>query len=44
MLVLDSSRNRSRRWCSSGDCGNRARGRRFRARHGSAWRRTRAGV
>ncbi len=34
-LFLDSSRNRSRRWCSSGDCGNRARGRRFRARHSS---------
>lgn len=31
-LFLDQSRNRSRRWCSSGDCGNRARGRRFRAR------------
>jgi predicted RNA-binding Zn ribbon-like protein len=32
-LFLDSSRNRSRRWCSSGDCGNRARGQRFRDRH-----------
>lgn len=29
-LFLDASRNRSRRWCSSGDCGNRARGQRFR--------------
>ncbi|MGI5131292.1 CGNR zinc finger domain-containing protein [Pseudonocardia sp. CA-107938] len=27
-LFLDSSRNRSRRWCSSGDCGNRERVRR----------------
>jgi predicted RNA-binding Zn ribbon-like protein len=35
-IYLDLSRNRSRRWCSSGDCGNRARGRRFRARHPSA--------
>jgi len=34
-LFLDTSHNRSRRWCSSGDCGNRARGRRFRARHAS---------
>lgn len=32
-LFLDTSRNRSRRWCSSGDCGNRARGLRFRTRH-----------
>jgi predicted RNA-binding Zn ribbon-like protein len=31
-LFLDASRNRSRRWCSSADCGNRARVRRFRAR------------
>jgi predicted RNA-binding Zn ribbon-like protein len=28
-LFLDQSRNRSRRWCSSADCGNRARVRRF---------------
>lgn len=32
-LFLDLSRNTSRRWCSSGDCGNRARGLRFRTRH-----------
>lgn len=31
-LFLDGSRNRSRRWCSSGDCGNRERVRRFQAR------------
>ena len=34
-LFIDRTRNRSRRWCSSGDCGNRARGRRFRVRHRS---------
>jgi predicted RNA-binding Zn ribbon-like protein len=28
-LFLDRSKNGSRRWCSSGDCGNRARGRRY---------------
>jgi predicted RNA-binding Zn ribbon-like protein len=28
-LFVDHSRNRSRRWCSSADCGNRARVRRF---------------
>jgi predicted RNA-binding Zn ribbon-like protein len=33
-LFIDRSRNRSRRWCSSGDCGNEARVRRFRAKHG----------
>lgn len=27
-LFLDTSRNRSRRWCSMGDCGNRAKQRR----------------
>jgi predicted RNA-binding Zn ribbon-like protein len=27
-LFLDSSRNRSRRWCSMEDCGNRAKARR----------------
>jgi predicted RNA-binding Zn ribbon-like protein len=31
-LFLDQSRNRSRRWCSSTDCGNRARVRRFHER------------
>jgi predicted RNA-binding Zn ribbon-like protein len=34
-LFLDGSRNHSRRWCSSGDCGNRERVRRFQARRGS---------
>jgi len=34
-LFIDRTHNRSRRWCSSGDCGNRARGRRFRVRHRS---------
>jgi len=35
-LFVDRSRNRSRRWCSSADCGNRARARRHaqRARAG----------
>lgn len=32
-LFLDTSRNRSRRWCSMGDCGNRAKQRRHTARH-----------
>jgi predicted RNA-binding Zn ribbon-like protein len=31
-LFLDSTRNHSRRWCSSGDCGNRDRARRHYAR------------
>jgi predicted RNA-binding Zn ribbon-like protein len=31
-LFLDRSKNGSRRWCSSADCGNRARGRRHYAR------------
>ena len=31
-LFVDRSRNRSRRWCSSGDCGNETRVRRFRER------------
>ncbi len=31
-LFLDRSRNGSRRWCSSGDCGNLTRVRRYRAR------------
>jgi predicted RNA-binding Zn ribbon-like protein len=38
-LFLDRSRNGSRRWCSSDDCGNRVRVRRFRTRRrGSAAR------
>lgn len=32
-LFLDRSRNRSRRWCSSTDCGNRERASRHYARH-----------
>jgi predicted RNA-binding Zn ribbon-like protein len=32
-LFLDSSRNRSRRWCSMDSCGNRAKARRFYQRH-----------
>lgn len=37
-LFVDRSRNRSRRWCSSADCGNRARARRHaqRARSGGS--------
>lgn len=31
-LFLDTSRNRSRTWCSMGDCGNVAKVRRYRAR------------
>lgn len=31
-LFLDQSRNRSRRWCDMGDCGNRAKAKRFRDR------------
>ncbi|HSE46077.1 MAG TPA: ABATE domain-containing protein [Gemmatimonadales bacterium] len=34
-LFLDRSRNRSRRWCSSSECGNATRVRRFRAKRGS---------
>lgn len=33
-LFLDRSRNRSRRWCEMEVCGNRAKSRRHRARHG----------
>jgi predicted RNA-binding Zn ribbon-like protein len=29
-LFLDTTRNRTRRWCTMGDCGNRAKVRRFR--------------
>jgi predicted RNA-binding Zn ribbon-like protein len=32
-LFLDRTRNRTRRWCSSSDCGNRDRARRHYARH-----------
>lgn len=35
-LFVDSSRNRSRRWCDMSDCGNRAKARRFRQRHSHA--------
>jgi len=31
-LFIDESKNRSRRWCSMRDCGNRAKVRRFRAK------------
>jgi predicted RNA-binding Zn ribbon-like protein len=31
-LFLDQSRNRSRRWCDMGECGNRDKVRRFRSR------------
>jgi predicted RNA-binding Zn ribbon-like protein len=31
-LFLDTSKNHSRRWCDAGDCGNRARQRRFQER------------
>jgi predicted RNA-binding Zn ribbon-like protein len=34
-LFLDMSRNRSRRWCDMRDCGNRAKARRYYARHKS---------
>jgi predicted RNA-binding Zn ribbon-like protein len=32
-LFMDRSRNRSRRWCDMGDCGNRAKARRYYRRH-----------
>jgi predicted RNA-binding Zn ribbon-like protein len=36
-LFLDRSKNGSRRWCSSGDCGNRARARRhYQRTHGGS--------
>jgi predicted RNA-binding Zn ribbon-like protein len=35
-VFLDGSRNRSRRWCSSADCGNRNRVRRYQARRADA--------
>ncbi len=38
-LFLDTTRNHSRRWCSSGDCGNRDRARRHYARERTTARR-----
>ena len=38
-LFLDCSRNRSRRWCAPGDCGNRERVRRFHERRRRSARR-----
>lgn len=35
-LFLDKTRNHSRRWCDMGDCGNRAKARRFRERRSRA--------
>jgi predicted RNA-binding Zn ribbon-like protein len=35
-IFLDHSKNRSRRWCSMADCGNKAKARRFQARRRSA--------
>jgi predicted RNA-binding Zn ribbon-like protein len=35
-LFLDASRNRRRRWCDMQDCGNRAKVRRYRAKHSTA--------
>jgi predicted RNA-binding Zn ribbon-like protein len=35
-LFLDTSRNRSRRWCSMEDCGSRSKMRRYRARRATA--------
>lgn len=32
-LFVDTSRNHSRRWCKMGDCGNRAKARRYYKRH-----------
>jgi predicted RNA-binding Zn ribbon-like protein len=32
-LFLDTSKNRSRRWCTMASCGNRAKARRFHDRH-----------
>ncbi len=32
-LFVDTSRNHSRRWCTMGDCGNRAKARRYYQRH-----------
>jgi predicted RNA-binding Zn ribbon-like protein len=35
-VFLDRSRNHSRRWCDMSDCGNRAKARRFHAKHQAA--------
>ena len=35
-LFIDHSKNASRRWCDMGDCGNRAKARRYRARQKAA--------
>jgi len=35
-LFLDRTRNHSRRWCDMGDCGNRAKAKRFRQRRSAA--------
>jgi predicted RNA-binding Zn ribbon-like protein len=37
-LFIDKTRNHSRRWCDMGDCGNRAKARRFRERRRRAAR------
>ena len=34
-VFLDTSKNRSRRWCDMAQCGNRAKARRFHERHGA---------
>ncbi len=39
-LFVDTSRNHSRRWCKMGDCGNRAKARRYYQRHKQSTRRT----
>jgi predicted RNA-binding Zn ribbon-like protein len=41
-LFLDTSRNRSRRWCDMKSCGNRAKARRYYERHKSGHARGRA--
>ena len=43
-LFLDATRNHSRRWCSSGECGNRDRARRHYARNRTAARGDAAGI
>ena len=35
-MFIDTSRNRSRRWCDMSDCGNRAKARRFYRKHKKA--------
>lgn len=39
-LFVDTSRNHSRRWCKMGDCGNRAKARRYYQKHKQSTRRT----